>query len=204
MKIHKYLILILTFSIFTVAENVNTDSILVSYSNGLKQHNNFKARFVQKRHISVFPAPLESEGIISFSAPDNIRFDYSKPFVSYIIFSDGKMARYRIDNGKPVKQHSMEIVAKAITREVMRFIKGEFSEEMPYDVKYDSSKPGEFVLIPVNSQAKAIFSSMVLVFSKDKSYIKTIKLFEKSGDNIIIEHDKPDFNTIDKSIFKID
>lgn len=195
-----FLILTLTNSIYSN----QADSALVEYSKGLKKHENFKANFIQKRHISIFPAPLESEGTISFSSPDNIRFDYSKPFISYIIFSDGKMARYRIENGIPVKQHSMEIVAKAITREVMRFIKGEFSNEMPYEIKYDSNKPGEFTLIPVNSQAKAIFSSMVLIFAEDKSYIKTIKLFEKSGDNIIIEHNKPDFSPISKEIYKID
>lgn len=182
----------------------NADSILTEYAKGLQKHNNFKANFIQKRHISVFPAPLKSEGIISFSAPDNIRFDYSKPFESYIIFSEGKMARYRMEDGKPVKQHSMEIVAKAITREVMRFIRGEFSSEMPYQVEYNPHKEGEFTLIPVNSQAKAIFSSMVLIFSEDKNYIKTIKLFEKSGDFIIIEHEKPNFSPLNKEIFTIE
>lgn len=202
MKIITVMFCILTFNIVNFANQA--DSILSAYSKELQKHNHFKAKFVQKRHISVFPAPLESEGTISFSAPDNIRFDYNKPFISYIIFSDGKMARYRLENGKAVKQHSMEIVAKAITREVMRFIKGEFSDKMPYEVKHDQNIPEEFTLIPVNSQAKAIFSSMVLIFSKDKSYIKTIKLFEKSGDNIIIEHDTPDFSPINSEIFKID
>lgn len=195
-----FLISLLPYSVYSGSADLK----LKEYSKELQKNNHFKASFIQKRQISVFPAPLESEGTISFSTPDKIRFDYKKPFESFIIFSDGDMARYRIENGKAVKQHSMEIVAKAITREVMRFIKGEFGEEMPYEVKYDESKPGEFELIPINSQAKAIFSSMVLVFSLDKSYIKTIKLFEKSGDNIIIEHSKPDFSPLNEQIFKID
>ncbi len=196
------LCLFLVFFFSTYGENA--DSILTEYAKGLQKHKDFKAKFIQKRHISVFPAPLESEGTISFSSPDNIRFDYSKPFESYIIFSKGKMARYRLENGKQVKQHSMEIVAKAITREVMRFIRGEFSSEMPYEVKYNPEIKSEFTLIPVNSQAKAIFESMVLIFSEDKSYIKTIKLFEKSGDNIIIEHDTPNFSPINKEIYAIE
>ena len=180
------------------------DSVLVSYAKNLQKHSCFSANFTQTRHLTLFPKPLISKGKISFLAPNNIRFDYNEPFKSVIIFSKGKMQRYRFENGKAVKQNSMEEVAKAITNEVMRFIKGEFSKDMPYTVKFDRSKIREIVLIPQNSLAKSIFKSITLTFSDDLSYLERIKLLENEGDFIDIFHEKPSYQTIPRSFFDIE
>lgn len=113
------------------------------------------------------------------------------------------MKRYRIENGKYIEQPSHEVVAKAITREVMRYLGGEITKESPYNIKHDSSKPHQFILIPTHSMAKSVFSSIELTFSEDLLYIEQVKLTEHSGDYILIKHETPSFEVVPDSVYTI-
>ncbi len=179
------------------------DSLLALYSQKLALHKHFSADFTQYRYMSIFKNPLVSTGTISFSYPDKILFHYKTPFESIILFKEGSMKRYRIENGKYIKQPSLEIVAKAITREILRYLTGEFTKEFPYKTKFDPSKPRLFILIPTSAAVNAVFSCIDLLFSKDSQYIAQIKLVEKNGDYILIKHETPCFEPVPDSVFKV-
>lgn len=151
----------------------------------------------------MFKKPLVSTGTITFSYPDKIKFHYKTPFESVILLSEDSMERYRIEQGKHVKQPSLEIVAKAITKEVTRYLGGRFLEHFPYDVAIDFNNPRKFILTPTQKMAKAVFSTIELYFSRDSLYIAEIKLIEQSGDFIHIKHERPSFETISDSVFSI-
>lgn len=183
--------------------NTIQDSILETLTNKLGTHKQFSAKFTQSRYMKMFKKPLISTGTISFSYPDKILFHYVTPFESFILLTDGTMKRYRIENGRPVKQTSLEIVAKIITKEIIRFLGGGLKNGGPYEIKYDSSKPNQLSLIPQSSMAQTVFSLIELIFSKDKTYIKQIKLIEKNGDYIHIQHKSPSFDPLPDSLFHV-
>lgn len=193
-------ILLISFSNSNATE---ADSLLSEYSKNLAQHKHFCAKFTQSRSMSLFKKPLVSTGTISFSYPDKILFHYTTPFESNILLNDNTMTRYRIEQGKYILQPSLEIVAKAITREIMRFIKGELTKNSPFTVKLNAEKPRTFNLIPTNSMAKTIFSSIQLSFSASLQYIEEIKLIEQNGDYILVKHERPSFDPIPDSVFTI-
>ena len=178
------------------------DSLLAFYSSRLSEHKHLSATFTQSRYLSMFEKPLVSKGTISYSYPDKIRFHYVLPFESVIVFSGGNMKRYRIDNGVAVLQPSMEIVAKAITREIVRYLSGGFAGDSPYDITVDSLNNRHVILVPSRSAARAVFSRIELFFPADPTYIEKIKLVEPSGDCILIEHDIPSFAPLPDSLFE--
>ncbi len=192
-------ILICLFCIKSYA--LSPDSLLAECSKKLTLNKHFCADFTQSRYMSMFKKPLVSTGTIFFSHPDKIKFHYKTPFESIILLSEDSMERYRIENGKKVKQPSMEIVAKAIAKEVTRYLGGNFSDEFPYDVKVEDNKPRKFILIPTNSMAKTVFSSIELIFSEDFLYIAEIKLIEQTKDYIHIKHETPSFEPLPDTVF---
>ncbi|MBD3392500.1 MAG: hypothetical protein GF418_10485 [Chitinivibrionales bacterium] len=180
----------------------NLDSLLAFYADRLTSHPYFAASFTQSRHLAMFDTPLVSTGTIYFAAPDRIRFHYKTPFESVILLSQGTMKRYRIENGEYVEQPSLEIVAKAITREITRYLSGEFAtEDFPYDATIDPQNNRHMVLIPSRSAAKAVFERIEITFPADPVYIKEIKLVEPNGDFILVEHEKPSFDELPDSLF---
>ncbi len=198
-----YLLLILLLLSRVNSYSDTADSLLVLHSKYLTKHKHFQADFTQSRSMSLFKKPLISTGTISFSYPDKILFHYKTPFESIILLTNNEMKRYHIENGIYVEQPSLEIVAKAITREIMRFLKGEFGKNMPFTVRVKDEKPRTFILIPTNAMAKTIFSAIEITFSKTREYIEQIRLVEQSGDYILIQHEEPSFEPIPDSQFSI-
>jgi outer membrane lipoprotein-sorting protein len=180
------------------------DSLLAFYSKSLSRNRHFSTSFTQSRYLSMFKKPLVSTGTISFSHPDRIRFHYKTPFESVILLAGGTMKRYRIENGVYTEQPSLEIVARAITKEITRYLSGDFTgDDFPYDVSIDPDNDRHVLLIPTRSAAKAVFERIELLFPDDPVYIRQIKLIEPSGDCITVEHDTPSFAPVPDSLFDV-
>ncbi len=178
------------------------DSLLSFYSAGLSHNTHFQASFTQSRYLAMFEKPLVSTGTVSFSSPDKIRFHYKTPFESVILFAGGNMKRYRVESGSYIEQPSLEIVAKAITREIVRYLSGSFTaRDFPYSVSVDPKDKRHITLVPTLSAAQAVFEKIELRFPADPLYIKSIRLVEPSGDYILIEHDAPSFAPLPDSLF---
>lgn len=187
----------------SAAGPVDTDSLLRVYSNRLSQHRHLSAPFTQYRYLSMFDRPLVSKGTVKFAHPDRFMLHYTEPFEAVILLKDGDLQRYRVVDGVYEQQPSLEIVTKAITGEMMRWLSAEFTSNFPYEVEVDPGNMRHLVLTPRNPAAKAIFSHMELFFPEEPDYLKKIKLVEESGDSIVVEHDKPSFAPLDESAFSV-
>jgi len=181
----------------------NIDSLLQQYSVNLAEHKHFTASFTQKRYLSLFEKPLVSTGTITFSYPDNIKLHYKTPFESIILFTGGELHRFRKDADTYVEQPAMEIVTKAITREMMRWLRADFLHDFPYKASVKKGNPRDLILIPENAAAKTLFSAIELTFSKESHYIERIALIEQSKDSIVITHKTPSFTENDLADFSI-
>jgi len=181
---------------------VNADSLLQAYSARISRHNQFTARFRQSRHLSMFDAPLVSEGTIVFRAPGDVRLHYTSPFESVILFSGGTFSKYFVENGVWTHQPSLEIVTKAITREMTRWLSADFAADFPYTAHASAADLRRVVLVPRNAVAKAVFTSIELYFSPTAEYIQKVKLVEGSGDSTVIVHEAPAFGPVDPALFR--
>ncbi|MFP4415713.1 MAG: outer membrane lipoprotein carrier protein LolA [Fibrobacterota bacterium] len=196
--------LLLMLSISAVAQTAEvSDSLLQFIAGKLKQNRHFTAPFTQKRYMAMFEKPLISEGTINYLYPDNIRIEYVTPFESVILLTENSINRYRIENGKYIKQPSLEIVAKAITKEIIRYVSGEFISNGPYRITSASGAERHFILTPTNAAVKAIFDRIELFFPADPTYVQKVKLVETSNDSIVIEHEPPSFEPVPDSVFSI-
>jgi outer membrane lipoprotein-sorting protein len=193
--------LTLSAAVDTPAETV--DSVLAFYESEIRKHPHFTTRFTQRRYMSLFDTPLVSEGTLKFSYPDRILLHYTEPFESIIFFMDGTIRRYLVKEGKHIEQPSLEIVAKAVTREMARWLSGSFTKNFPYTVTIDDTDSTHLVCTPENPAAQALFSAIHLFFVRKPVYIEKVKLIEQSGDSLVIEHEKPSFGKLSDDAFAV-
>ncbi len=182
---------------------INTDSLLSLYGSQLANHKEFQADFTQSRYLEMFGKPLISKGVLYFRAPSSFKLHYTSPFESVILFNGKKLQRFILEDGKYVEQPSMEIVAKAISREMIRWLSGTFDKDFPYKVNVESANPRRLELIPDSKMARAVFASIILHMADPPTYISSIRLNEPSGDYILIEHQQPDFSSLPQDEFQI-
>lgn len=186
------------------ADTIDVDSLLAVYSTAIAKHTSFTAAFTQSRHLAMFPEPLVSTGTITFAHPGSIRLHYKTPFEAVILLHGGKMKRYRIQDGAPVEQPSLEVVSKAITEEMARWFSADFTTDFPYDVSLVDNDPRHLRLKPQNAAARALFRAIELTFPDTPEYIQTVTLVETNGDKIVIEHEQPSFAPVDLSTFSVE
>lgn len=186
----------------TLALTPATGQLMERYRSSLGQHREFRAPFTQLRYLRMFDHPLESGGTLTFSHPDAIKLHYTRPFAASIVYEDGKVSRYREENGALVRQPSMDIVTRAITREMVRWLSADFGADFPYRASLVDGDSLHLELRPTNPAAAALFSSIELYLTEEKNYITRVKLIEESGDSIVIIHHTPDFGPIDRSEFR--
>lgn len=179
------------------------DTLMEHYAPSLGQHRQFTAPFTQLRYMSMFDEPLESGGTITFSYPDAIKLHYTRPFEAVIVYSQGKLSRYRNEKGTLVEQPSMEIITKAITREMIRWLSADFGKDFPYHATVVNNDSLHLKLVPTNPAAAALFSSIELYLAPRAEYIRTVKLVEESGDSIVIHHESPSFAPVEPSVFQV-
>lgn len=198
-------VILLTLSILGSAfpDQIDKDSLLSHYGSRISGHDHFTAGFTQSRYLAMFGKPLVSKGTVSFAAPDSFKLHYRDPFESVILFAGGTMRRYVVENGTYVEQPSMEIVAKAISKEMIRWLSGSFGDDFPYEVTIDPGNQRKISLSPKSAAARAIFSTIELVIAAKETYIESIRLNEPSGDYILIEHEPPDFSELDPHEFTL-
>ena len=182
---------------------VDTDSLLEVYAEHLSQHRSLSAAFTQRRYLAMFDRPLVSKGTVGFVHPDRFLLHYKEPFEAVILLKDGELKRYRVVDGTYKKQPSLEIVTKAITGEMMRWLSAEFTDDFPYEVEVAPNDARHLILTPKNPAARAIFSHMELFFPDNPEYLKKIKLVEENGDSIVVEHEQPSFAPLDDSAFAV-
>ncbi len=203
-QINRILLSLLLVGFHIFAKDQTPEYLFSKASQKLGTHKHFQANFTQYRSMQLFKKPLVSQGTISFSYPDKIKFHYKKPFESIILLNNNSMERYRFEQGSYVKQPSLEIVAKAITKEVLTYFNGNFSNNFPYDVSLDTTTANRFILFPKSKMAQTIFSSMEILFSTEGDYVKEIKLNEQNGDYVHIIHEIPIFDSLPDKHFTVD
>ena len=85
------------------------------------------ADFVQKKFMKILSKPLVSEGKFYYTAPDSIRWEYSKPIKSVVISDKGNTKRYIASGGKMIEDKTGGAQAmKIVLDEVAGWMSGKF------------------------------------------------------------------------------
>lgn len=146
-----------------------------------------KADFVQAKHLRIFSKTLDSDGVMVFKAPGQLKWSYKTPY-HYEIIINGKTISIN-DEGK-VNSFDLSSSEKftEINELILNSITGKILDDERFKTMYFQNK--EFwlvVLEPKNLEMSSFISEIQIFVNPDKNQVSKIRLVESANDYTVIQ-----------------
>jgi len=139
------------------------------------------ADFVQKKFMKILSKPLVSEGKFYYTAPDSIRWDYSKPIKSVVISDKGNTKRYIASGGKMVEDKTGGAQAmKIVLDEVAGWMSGKFTSNPSFTATLKEGSNTQITLTPVGKSMVGMIEKIEITVSRKDASIKSVRIVESA------------------------
>jgi outer membrane lipoprotein-sorting protein len=164
------------------------DAALAELTASIRHVTTFEANFVQERHLAAFVDVLKSDGRLYFQAPNNLRWETTSPYQAILITSQGKVARFVVEDGRLVKLNlDMEDVFQKISNEIVGMIRGDFQVLLShYRMFHNKSKERHIILVPRDKELSKIIQRLEFWIHPGDSFVKKVVVRESKDDYLEI------------------
>jgi outer membrane lipoprotein-sorting protein len=140
--------------------------------------------FVQEKHLSMFKTVLSSKGRFYFTKPDLLRWELTAPVASGFVLKGEKGRRWHERTGRTESfQISQEPVMKLVSDQLFAWARADFSWlKKEYRISVLSESPVALRLEPRSAVTAGFLHHLLISFSADGRYVKSVELHEKDGD----------------------
>jgi outer membrane lipoprotein-sorting protein len=140
--------------------------------------------FVQEKHLSMFKTVLISKGRFYFSKPDLLRWELTTPVASGFILKGEKGRRWHERTGQSESfQISQEPVMKLVSEQLFAWAKADFQWlKKEYRISVLAESPVALRLEPRSAVTAGFLHHLLINFSSDGRYVRSVELHEKDGD----------------------
>lgn len=141
--------------------------------------------FVQEKHLSILDNVIISEGILKFKAPNNVRWEYTKPYENTAIFKGDKLFVSNEGKTDEINLNSNKIF-KSLNALIVNSVKGDMFDDEEFTITYFKHSTGFMVTFqPKNKRLSKFINTFELIFSKSGE-VNSVKLIEPNADYTII------------------
>ena len=136
-----------------------------------------EARFVQEKHLKILNKPLISHGVLTFQAPDSLRWEYTAPIKSVLLMNKGKVKRF-IESSSGFKEDANPALPlmQQVLQEMTVWLEGRFDDNEKFTA---TLKPGPVIELTPKSDAVArMIKRIELVLDKRPGVIHSVTIFE--------------------------
>jgi outer membrane lipoprotein-sorting protein len=140
--------------------------------------------FVQEKHLSMFKTVLSSKGRFYFSKPDSLRWELTAPVASGFVLKGSKGRRWHERTGRTESfQISQEPVMKLVSDQLFAWARADFGWlKREYRISVLSESPAALRLEPISAATAGFLHHLLINFSADGRYVKSVEVHEKDGD----------------------
>ena len=182
-----YLIVILTLtSVFGFSQtNCEIEETLMQTAASMKCMN---CRFTQQKTMAILAEPTVSEGVMNYTAPDKMRWEYTAPY-SFALVVDGEKITKITDGNEEVLDAKSGRMYQGIVNIIMSSATGKnlFDRSMFDVVVNDDGDFWKATMTPKKRDMKRMFSQLIFYFDKDNNVISKVVMNEASGDVTTIQ-----------------
>ena len=154
----------------------------------LKASKTLQAKFVQRKHLSIFQDVLVSSGSLTFAAPSRLRWEITAPFNSLLIMDGRELAKYDFSGGKPrrLKLPAVDALHEALDQ-IAGLHQGKFSEQAKnYAMAVYMGETARLVLVPKSKKMKRFIPEIEMEFSNALDSVKSVMIREGDSDFTMI------------------
>lgn len=182
-KITLLIFLLLAISAGSAQADKQAD-FLKNLQNRSQSINSISSDFTQQSHIALFADVIKSKGRFCFARPDNLRWEYTKPFVSGFLIKGQKGLKWDGASKTPVPFSTETSPEMAIISEqILAWTTMNISWiENLYAIKVTNFSPAIMELTPKSSKAKQFLKLIRIFFAPETTHLNGIELHEPGGD----------------------
>lgn len=177
---------LMLISIFSFAQS--NDEIMEMLTQQTASMQCMNCRFTQQKTMAMLAEPTVSEGLMSYNAPDKMRWEYTSPY-SFALLVDGEKITKITDGNEEVLDAKSGRIYQGIVNIIISSATGQklFDKSM-FDVAITDD--GEFwkaEMKPKKHNMKRMFSMLTFYFAKSTNIINKVEMTEAGGDVTTIQ-----------------
>ena len=140
--------------------------------------------FVQEKHLSMFKSVMTSKGRFYFVKPDQLRWEMTAPVASGFVLKGEKGKRWHERTGRRENfTISQEPVMKLVSDQLFAWALADFAWlRKEYRITLLNEAPVSLRLEPKGGPTAGFLKHLLIGFSADGRYVKSVELHEKDGD----------------------
>lgn len=140
--------------------------------------------FIQEKHLEMFKTVVNSKGHFYFSKPDLLRWELTAPVASGFVLKGEKGRRWHERTGR--KENfliSQEPVMKLVSDQLFAWARADFPWlKKEYRIAVLNEAPVTLRLEPRSAATAGFLHHLLINFSADGRYVRSVELHEKDGD----------------------
>ena len=180
-------------------------AVIASINKSSMAIQSMSSSFTQTKYLSLLSDKLVSEGKISYTRPDKLRWEYTSPY-QYLFLFNGTKVYVGSKSKKEVIDTNTNKIFKEVARIMMSTVTGTaLSNSSNFDISVsDANTAWKVTLVPKKKEMRSMFAKVILSFNKSNLQVSEIDIIEKNNDKTNIKFGKMIINQkIDASLFTI-
>lgn len=180
-------------------------AVIASINKSSMAIQSMSSNFTQTKYLSLLSDKLVSEGKISYTRPDKLRWEYTSPY-QYLFLFNGTKVYVGSKSKKEVIDTNTNKLFKEVARIMMSTVTGTaLSNSSNFDISVsDANTAWKVTLVPKKKEMRSMFAKVILSFNKSNLQVSEIDIIEKNNDKTNIKFGKMIINQkIDASLFTI-
>lgn len=146
-----------------------------------EQTKTISSDFVQYKHLDFLSNDIESSGKLAYKSPDNVSWQYQKPFSYKVVFKDEKLLINDNGNKSKLDLGSNELF-KQLNHLISASINGDMFSADEFEIAYFRENGAPLVhFLPKDPKFSDFIKAFHITFSKEGT-VEEVKMIEPSGD----------------------
>jgi len=140
--------------------------------------------FVQEKHLSMFKSVMSSKGRFYFVKPYQLRWELTAPVASGFVLKGEKGRRWHERTGRTESfVISQDPVMKIVAEQLFAWARPDFAWlKKEYRITVLTESPVLLRLEPKGGPTAGFLKHLLIGFSADGRYVRSVELHEKDGD----------------------
>ena len=140
----------------------------------------------QERHLAIFARPVIFQGRMALEKPDKLRWEFTSPIASVLIFNGAKGLKCSGNNEPQRFNLTTDPIMQMVSKQIWTWVNGSYTT-LQEQYRIVLLEPGPCLVLTANDPkiAKAI-SSVKISFNPDSLQPTTVRIQEPGGDHTVI------------------
>ncbi len=168
-----------------VSSDEELQSFLKEIQDASDEVRSFSSSFVQERKLALFTEPVIFHGSLTVVRPDRLRWEFTSPVPSVLIFSGERGMRCNADAPPVSFDLGSDPIMRTVAEQLWLWLGGDYSRlEFLYNM--EKTGPNTLAITPKEEAVAKFITTIAITFNKTARQPEKVEIAEPGGDSTTI------------------